>query len=297
MRANAGDIVLALLVAALAFGCDGAGGPRRKGDAETRVAETPGQADGEADSRAGPDARTGGGEGVPKATEDVRYPSALGLDLGDDLAMELVYVKPGRFTMGSPEFDVRPAREVTIANGFHMGKYEVTQAQYERIMGTNPSKFKGASNPVEGVSWNDTAEFCRRLSERTGRTVRLPTEEEWEYACRAGSMGRYCFGDNEGMLGQYAWYRDNSDSTHPVGRKRANAFGLHDMHGNVMEWCNDWATFGVFAETPRKYRMVCGGSWGFLTESCRSYYRNSCPPSESEEGHVGFRVVVEAGKP
>jgi eukaryotic-like serine/threonine-protein kinase len=135
--------------------------------------------------------------------------------------------------------------------------YEVTQGEYERVMGTNPSHFKGDPRlPVETVSWQDAMTFCERLSalpaERSaGRVYRLPTEAEWEYACRAGSTTIYSFGDSEGSLGDYAWYDSNSGSkTHPVGQKRPNAWGLYDMHGNVWEWCSDWYDGSYYASSP-----------------------------------------------
>jgi formylglycine-generating enzyme required for sulfatase activity len=174
-------------------------------------------------------------------------PSSLTLDLGNGVTMRLVLIRPGRFMMGSPgselghKADESPQHEVTISKPFYMGVTEVTQAQYEAVMGTNPSEFKGPTNPVESVSWNEATEFCRKLSLKTRRTVRLPTEAEWEYACRAGTNTRFSFGNFDSTLADYGWSSSNSGgTTHPVGQKKPNAWGLYDMHGNVMEWCADW---------------------------------------------------------
>jgi len=202
-------------------------------------------------------------------------PASLTLDLGNGVTMKLVLIRPGRFMMGSPDAEQGhkseegPQHEVVITKPFYMGVTEVTQAQYEAVMGTNPSKFKGPTNPVENVSWDDAVEFCQRLSEKTRKTFRLPTEAEWEYACRAGTKTRFSFGDSDEGLEEYAWYKKNSgDTTHPVGRKKPNPWGLYDMHGNVWEWSADW--FGSYASgastDPQgagsgERRVVRGGSW------------------------------------
>ena len=159
--------------------------------------------------------------------------------------------------------------EVTITKPFYMGKYVVTQEQYEAIMGNNPSHFKGAQNPVEMVSWDDAQAFCQKLSKKSGKTVRLPTEAEWEYACRAGTSTKYYSGDSEEDLKRVAWYEANSnDTTHPVGQKEPNKFGLYDMHGNVWQWCQDW--YGDYTanevadpQGPAQgaSRVLRGGSW------------------------------------
>jgi formylglycine-generating enzyme required for sulfatase activity len=162
--------------------------------------------------------------------------------------MKFRQIPAGTFTMGdaSGDDDETP-HEVTLTKPFKMGVHEVTQAQYEQLMGTNPSEFKGAENPVERVSWEDAVEFCRRLSElpaekEAGHVYRLPTEAEWEYACRAGTTTNFGFGDDDSEAGYYAWVFGNSDrKTHPVGNKLPNAWGLYDMHGNVREWCKDRA--------------------------------------------------------
>ena len=166
--------------------------------------------------------------------------------------------------------------------GFWAGKYEVTQEQYEAVTGKNPSGFKGAKNPVEMVSWNDAKAFCASLSKKTGRSCGLPTEKQWEFACRAGSTGDYCFGSDEGQLGEYAWYDKNSgNQTHPVGQKKPNAFGLYDVHGNVEEWCEDAVEGGS--------RVLRGGSWYYDPHYCRASFRSGYTSPCAY--YFGFRVV------
>ena len=139
--------------------------------------------------------------------------------------------------MGSDDYDTeKPIHKVNL-KAFKIGKYPITQKQYQSVMRNNPSNFKGDNLPVEQVSWDDAVAFCKKLSEITGQKISLPSEAQWEYACRAGSTGKYCFGDDVNQLENYAWYNENSGSkTHPVGEKLANSWGLHDMHGNVWEW-------------------------------------------------------------
>jgi formylglycine-generating enzyme required for sulfatase activity len=193
----------------------------------------------------------------------------------------------------------RPEREVAVP-GFYIGKYQVTQAQWEAVMGNNPSHFKGAGNlPVECVSWNDAKEFCKKLSQMTNNPYRLPSEAEWEYACRAGTTGDYA-----GNLDEMAWHDGNSNKkTHPVGEKLPNAFGLYDMHGNVWEWCEDvwhndykgapsdgaaWLSGG----DPSR-RVLRGGSWNPNGWYCRSAYRYWYGAGVRNNDY-GFRVVVAA---
>ncbi|MCY3017923.1 MAG: formylglycine-generating enzyme family protein [Planctomycetota bacterium] len=193
----------------------------------------------------------------------------------------------------------KPAHDVTLSAPFHMGKYEVTQAQYAAVMGTNPSHFRGANLPVEQVSWNDAAEFCRKVSEKAGLVVRLPTDAEREYACRAGTTTTYYTGDTEADLGRAAWYSANSGGkTHPVGQKEPNAFGLYDMHGNVWEWCQDWyegykpgAVVDPQGPPEGQLRVLRGGSWGNRAGYCRSAYRLRGFPDYRFD-FIGFRVVV-----
>ncbi|MDB4353623.1 formylglycine-generating enzyme family protein, partial [bacterium] len=228
----------------------------------------------------------------------------------NSIGMEFKLIPAGTFIMGdaSGEDDETP-HEVTLTKPFKMGVHEVTQAQYEQVMGVNPSKFKGADYPVqdypvETVTWDDAVEFCRRLSElpaekEAGNVYRLPTEAEWEYACRAGTTTMYSFGDDESDLRDYAWYlRCSGGGTHPVGGKKPNAWGVYDMHGNVWEWCQDWYgdypsgsvtdPSGAKSGSDRVFR---GGSWSMTPEHCRSatrfggfpWYRN---------GYFGFRVCL-----
>jgi formylglycine-generating enzyme required for sulfatase activity len=211
----------------------------------------------------------------------------------------MVDIPAGKFMMGSDEDDrEKPIHEVTV-NAFKMGKYPVIQSQYEAVMGTNPSYFSGnPQNPVENVLWSEAQAFCEKLSELTGQKYRLPTEAEWEYACRAGTHTRYYFGDDEKQLGEYAWYSQNSYSTtHPVGQKNPNNWGLYDMHGNVWEWCEDgW--HNNYQNAPKdgsswnnnrsQNRVLRGGSWNYNPRYCRSAYRNI---NDSRYGNYGFRVV------
>ncbi|MBW2109803.1 MAG: SUMF1/EgtB/PvdO family nonheme iron enzyme, partial [Deltaproteobacteria bacterium] len=204
--------------------------------------------------------------------------------LAFSIGIELVFIPAGTFTMEN--------HRVTLNKNFYIGSTEVTQGQWRKVMGNNPSYFDtcGDDCPVEGVSWNEVQEFIDTLNhmESTDK-YRLPTEAEWEYACRAGSNTKFCFGDDESSLGEYAWYRNNSrQQTHPVGRKRPNAWGLHDMHGNVWEWCQDWYS----KQTIGKSRMNRGGSWHNSAAYCKSEFRYRYGP-DAKQPHVGFRLLKE----
>jgi formylglycine-generating enzyme required for sulfatase activity len=227
------------------------------------------------------------------------------LELGV-VALELVLIPAGKFLMGSPETKKdrgggkqETQHEVTITRPYYMGRYEVTQEEYERVMRDNPSAIKGARNPVESVSRWRAEDFCKKASEKTGFTVRLPTEAEWEYACRAGTKTAYYTGDSEADLDRAAWYYKNSNNTtHPVGQKAPNAWGLFDMHGNVEEWCADWyATYkdeaAVDPQGPAqgKLRVSRGGSGRHGPEDCRSAARWLSPTGC--DAMSGFRVVAE----
>ncbi len=196
---------------------------------------------------------------------------------------EMVVLPAGRFTMGSSKGgDEGPAHSVTIARPFAIGKFEVTQGQWKALMGSNPSKFTqcGDDCPVENVSWNDAQAFIQKLNAKTSKNYRLPSEAEWEYACRAGGHHEYCGSDNVDAVG---WHVQNSGKTRPVGGKQANAWGLYDMSGNVREWVQDWyhdnyngaPTDGSPWESggEQKYRVLRGGSWGYFPADLRSALR------------------------
>jgi len=201
----------------------------------------------------------------------------------------MVFIPSGSFLMGSPSSEKGPFNEgsqhrVSIPRGFWMGKYEVTQEQWKAIMGkgNNPSCYKGDNLPVERVSWNDVQDFIQKLNAKTGKHFRLPTEAEWEYACRAGTTTAYCFGDSAGQLPQYAWYDENSgQQAHPVGQKKPNAWGLYDMYGNVLEWCQD--RYG-------NCRVYRGGSCFNDEWECRSAYRYRLYESD-RDCVLGFRLA------
>lgn len=223
--------------------------------------------------------------------------------------MEMLEIPTGSFCMGSNngEADEKPVHRVTINYSFYMGRYEVTQAQWQAVMGNNPSYFKGdlaepfIKLPVEQVSWNDAQSFINKLNElNDGFKYRLPTEAEWEYACRAGTTGDYA-----GTLSEMAWYSENSGTkTHAVGGKQPNAWGLFDMHGNVWEWCQDWYHDSYngapgdgsawLSSSEQKYRVLRGGSyWDHFAPILRSAVRNPSTP-DLRYSLGGFRVVAVA---
>ncbi len=222
-----------------------------------------------------------------------------------ELRMKLVYVASGSFMMGTAE--TGPVDRVTISKGFWIGKYEVTQKEYQTLIGTNPSHFKGNSNPVEQVSWNDAVKFCEKLTEREraagrlleGYVYRLPTEAEWEYAARGGNKGKGYKYSGSNDLDRVGWYKDNSGKkTHAVGSKSGNELGIHDMSGNVWEWCNDW--FGKLDNNSRtdpvgpstgSDRVISGGSWSCIVRRCRSTYSLWRTPS-GQHLDLGFRVAL-----
>ncbi|MCW5550178.1 MAG: SUMF1/EgtB/PvdO family nonheme iron enzyme [Opitutaceae bacterium] len=219
----------------------------------------------------------------------------------EGLGLEMRHIPAGSFQMGGAG---NPTQQVTISRPFWLGKTEVTQGQWQAVMGNNPSHFKGSNLPAENVSWADAMEFCRKLTEReraagrlpAGYVYTLPTEAQWEYACRAGTTGDYA-----GNLDAMGWYSGNAGgSTKPVGTKAANAWGLHDMHGNVWEWCLDW--YGNYpggsvtdptGPASGSFRVARGGGWGSTADLCRSADRNGSPPG-NRNGFLGFRPALSS---
>jgi formylglycine-generating enzyme required for sulfatase activity len=274
--------------------------------------------------------------GFSPAESEKNEPAAKAIT--NSIGMNLVYIPPGKFVMGSPKSEQEQVKkdsrlggewaaqeiqhEVAITKGFYMGVYAVTQEEYESVMGKNPSWFSATGGgkddvagldtrrfPVETVSWNDAAEFCRKLRKKEEKTYRLPTEAEWEYACRAGSKSAFSFGDTistdqvnyNGTAvfsnGRKGVYRERSL---PVGSFPPNAFGLYDMHGNVNQWCLDWYDYNYYRKSPRndpvnetasEMRVLRSGSWGSLPGICRSANRSGSTP-DYRNRTIGFRVVM-----
>jgi len=243
------------------------------------------------------------------AARQYGLPLTSTLDLGRGVKLDLMLIPAGEFIMGSPRseegrYDTEgPQHQVRIKEAFYMGKYAVTQVHWQVVMGANPARFRDSDNlPAERVSWYDCVAFCSTASTHTGRPVRLPSEAEWEYACRAGSSSVYYFGDSRDELGLYAWYRDNArEVSHPVGSKQPNAWGLYDVHGGIDEFCQDvWhssydgapddGSAWLQGGDPDR-RILRGGSWYDIAQHCRSAHRNAYPRSQPSEDH-GFRVVV-----
>ena len=217
----------------------------------------------------------------------------------------MVRVEAGTFTMGAtPEMkdpwdDEKPVHQVTLTNDYYIGKYEVTQALWQAVMGNNPSGFKGDNLPVENVSWDDCQEFINKLNRITGKTFRLPTEAEWEYATRGGKKSRGYQYSGSNNISDVAWYDSNSgNKTHAVGSKQANELGIYDMSGNVWEWCHDWD--GSYSSSSQvnptgansgSRRVDRGGSWINDAGCCRSSCRGSYTPVNRLD-ILGLRLVL-----
>jgi formylglycine-generating enzyme required for sulfatase activity len=238
-------------------------------------------------------------------------------------ATEMVKIPGGKFIMGDKDEVDAPPHEVVVGS-FFMDRHLVTQEQFQKVMGANPSRWKGEKNPVEQLRWSDAVKFCNKRSELEGlqpcydlKTLqcnfdangyRLPTEAEWEYACRAGTTTPYFFGDGPAKVGDYAWFEKNSGGhPRPVGQKQPNPWGLYDIAGNVWEWCNDFYKVDYYQESPRENprgpnegqnKVLRGGAWRFSAENCRSGYRYNENPGQSDVcfGYdiYGFRCVRNA---
>lgn len=240
-------------------------------------------------------------------------------DMTNSIGMKLVWIPAGSFKMGSlsseaqREDDEGPVHRVTHSKGFWMGTYEVTQKQWRKVMGSNPSHRKGNNRPVENVSWNECQEFCRKLSAKEGYTYRLPTEAEWEYACRGGTTTPFAYGrsinSRQTNFDGSEPYNDSAKSdfqgkTLEVGSFSANTFGLYDMHGNVREWCQDWYSSSYYRDSPArdpqgpksgKNKVRRGGSYGSKGKWCRAAYRGAKEPDDRNK-FTGFRVVRSSEK-
>lgn len=251
-------------------------------------------------------------QAVAVAAQSGIPPHDKAIDLGKQQMLYLKWVRPGTFQMGSEsgsplhEKDEAPRHAVTISKGFYIGVFEVTQAQWEIVMGQNPAIFRifetSPAHPVEYVSWDDTQQFISKLNERGIGKFRLPTEAEWEYACRAGTTTAYHWGEEMAKNGEseYSWANSRSHArTNPVGTKLPNPWGLYDMTGNVWEWCQDWyAPYAPHAQTdPKgpeagKLKVFRGGSWYDFREAHRSANRHKHAPNERYTA-IGFRLVWE----
>ena len=266
------------------------------------------------------------------STPKIKEEKNLTIPLSEKVSLDMIWIEPGSFMMGSPvgelgRDDGETQHRVTLTKGYWLGKYEVTQEQYKAIMGNNPSKFVGDNLPVEQVSWDDAMEFCRKLTDRLGDTLpkgykcSLPTEAQWEYACRAGTTSSLNSGKNvtsaemgeKGVcdnLDEVGWYWMNggmknwnggnnpSTCTHPGGMKKPNAWGLYDMHGNVCEWCLDAPIFytSSLVTDPKgpstgAHRVCRGGSWYDVPRYCRSASRN-CHAPGYRDFSLGFRLAI-----
>ncbi|MBI4749436.1 MAG: SUMF1/EgtB/PvdO family nonheme iron enzyme [Acidobacteria bacterium] len=239
---------------------------------------------------------------TPKvAVEPIKKPprqelAALPQLIKNNLGMEFVLIPAGEFQMGAKQFaPEKPVHKVKISQPFYLGKYQVTQAQWQAVMGSNPSYFKGENLPVETVSWDDCQDFIKKLNGKGEGAYRLPTEAEWEYACRAGTTGDF---GGTGKMKEMGWYSENAGGkTHPVGKKKPNEFGVYDMHGNVWEWCEDW--YGLYPSgnvtDPKgpdrgSRRVNRGGGWRGTAVGCRSAARGVILPGY-RASYLGFRLV------
>ena len=241
----------------------------------------------------------------PVAQTPVTNVENISIPVKDGISIDMIRVEAGTFTMGAtaemkePYDWEKPTHRVTLTNDYYIDKYEVTQVLWQAVMGNNPSKFKGDNLPVENVSWKDCQEFLSKLNNTTGKTFRLPTEAEWEYAARGGKKSRGYQYSGSSNLSDVAWYEDNSgNKTHDVGSKQANELGIYDMSGNVYEWCQDrYDNYSSSSQTnptgatTGSNRVERGGSWIFTDWGCRSSYRSYGTP-DCRYSFLGLRLVL-----
>ena len=235
----------------------------------------------------------------PLAQTPVTNVDNISIPVKDGVSIDMIRVEAGTFTMGAtaemkkPRDGEKPTHRVTLTNDYYIGKYEVTQALWQAVMGNNPSEFKGSNLPVENVSWHDCQVFISKLNGMTGRKFRLPTEAEWEYAARGGNKSRGCLYSGSNNLSDVAWYNDNSDGkTHTVGTKHPNELGIYDMSGNVSEWCHDWdykynssPQVNPTGATNGSYRLNRGGGWDSYFDYCPLFFRSRFAP------HLNFNFL------
>jgi len=209
-------------------------------------------------------------------------PKSKAVDLGGGVGLTFVLVPAGRYMMGDA-----PGRELTVEKPFYLGVFKVTQAQYSRVTGKNPAAHAGATNPVDTVNWADASAFCAKMSEEAKKIVRLPERKEWEWACRAGTASRCYWGDDMSRMGDYCWWHDNCDGkTHPVGKKKSNAFGLYDMMGLLWEWCSDAGAGGASHST-------CGATFGSKEVMFKSSIAMDVEDKSVVNDRFGFRVAMD----
>ena len=231
-----------------------------------------------------------------------------------DLDLKMIWIPSGKFVMGSPKsepghrYEEEDLHQVIISRGFWIGQFEVTQTQFETITGGNPSTFKDPQMPVHKVNWEDAMEFCETLTDRENSMNRmpdkwgfnLPTEAQWEYACRADTTTVFNFGNGAEELPQYGWFSDNSDgSPKTIGTKKPNPWGIHDLQGNVGEWCFDWygkaypddGSVDPITKKGSAFKIFRGGTYTDISDRCRAAYRNRATPDTSNSW-IGFRVVL-----
>jgi sulfatase modifying factor 1 len=301
MKTKLGLLLLMLLIA---VGCDDSPQTQQSTEQEFDL-------EGSSDDKQ-PDEAEQPTKPVPVDPPVVELPS-----ITNTIGMKLNKIPAGTFTMGSPEgeegrSDHETQHPVTISKAFYMQTTEVTQGQWKAVMGTEPWKGiqyvkEGPNYPASYVSWDDAVAFCKKLSEREGKTYRLPTEAEWEYACRGGTETRWSFGDDEKVLGGYAWYNKNAwgireKYAHQVELKKPNAFGLYDMHGNVYEWCHDYYEADYYKQSPEKdptgptsgsSRVLRGGSWDFGGARYARSANRVRYDADRRDNRNGFRLVRE----